>query len=304
MRSPVEERGSSCRNTSRSWKVGTSFSMPITVMSVSGSVRHMRPLPSDSTTARVPVSATPKLAPEIATEVERNFSRRWRRAASARSRGSEVRVSSVSAISRTKISRICSRFLWMAGTRMWDGLSWPSCTMSSARSVSTAATPSALSASSSSISWVAMDFTLMTSSTPLAFTSSVMIRLASEASRAQWTTPPRAVTLASSCSSRAGRSAMTCCFSADPARRSSCQSGSSSTTLARLPRMVWVAWRMLARICALPSCSCADCRNGWSRAIAPWPCTGRTVGIPRAVRVIGRPPRRRRRQGGDAPRGC
>ena len=31
----------------------------------------------------VPVSATPKFAPEIATGTDRNFSRRWRRAASA-----------------------------------------------------------------------------------------------------------------------------------------------------------------------------------------------------------------------------
>ncbi len=50
--------------------------MPITVISVSGRVRHMRPLPSDSTTARVPVSATPKLAPETATFAVMNFSRR------------------------------------------------------------------------------------------------------------------------------------------------------------------------------------------------------------------------------------
>ncbi len=50
--------------------------MPMTVMSVSGRVRHMRPLPSDSTTASVPVSAMPKLAPETATFVVRNFARR------------------------------------------------------------------------------------------------------------------------------------------------------------------------------------------------------------------------------------
>ena len=65
MRSPVDERGSSCRNTSMSRQDGTSFSMPITVTSTSGSVVHMRPLPSDSNTQTVPVSATAKLAPEI-----------------------------------------------------------------------------------------------------------------------------------------------------------------------------------------------------------------------------------------------
>ena len=41
--------------------------MPITVISTSGSVAHMRPLPSDSTTTPCPVSATPKLAPLNAT---------------------------------------------------------------------------------------------------------------------------------------------------------------------------------------------------------------------------------------------
>ena len=66
IRSPVDERGSSCRNTSMSRQAGTSFSMPITVTSTSGSVVHMRPLPSDSNTHTVPVSATAKFAPEIA----------------------------------------------------------------------------------------------------------------------------------------------------------------------------------------------------------------------------------------------
>ena len=39
----------------------------------------------------MPVSATAKFAPEIATRARRNFSRRWRRAASASSAGSSVR---------------------------------------------------------------------------------------------------------------------------------------------------------------------------------------------------------------------
>ena len=85
MRSPVEERGRSWRKTSRSSGAGTSFSIPTTVMSVSGRVVQKRPLPSDSTTQTVPVSATAKLAPLIATRARRNRSRRWRRAASASS---------------------------------------------------------------------------------------------------------------------------------------------------------------------------------------------------------------------------
>ena len=57
--------------------MGSSFSMPMTVISVSGSVRHIRPLPSDSTTMTVPVSAIAKFAPDTATRARRNFSRRW-----------------------------------------------------------------------------------------------------------------------------------------------------------------------------------------------------------------------------------
>jgi len=73
--------------------VGTTFSMPTTEMRVSARVRHMRPLPSDSTTTSVPVSATAKFAPEIATLARRNFSRRCNRAAPARLAGSESRFS-------------------------------------------------------------------------------------------------------------------------------------------------------------------------------------------------------------------
>ena len=76
IRSAVDERGSSCRNTSRSRHSGSTFSIPITVTSTRGSVVHMRPLPSDSTTTTVPVSATPKFAPDTATGTDRNFARR------------------------------------------------------------------------------------------------------------------------------------------------------------------------------------------------------------------------------------
>ena len=48
-----------------SCQVGTTFSMPMTETRTRGKVRHIRPLPSDSTMQIVPVSATPKLAPLI-----------------------------------------------------------------------------------------------------------------------------------------------------------------------------------------------------------------------------------------------
>ncbi len=63
MRSAVEERGSSCSITPRSSEARQIFSIPITVINVSGSVRAHAPVPLGLTTQIVPVSATPKLAP-------------------------------------------------------------------------------------------------------------------------------------------------------------------------------------------------------------------------------------------------
>ena len=120
-----------------------------------------------------------KLAPLTATFADRNLARRCRRAASASAGGSSVRPGSTPAISRRKISRISARLRWIAGTRMCDGLSSPSCTISSARSVSYAAMPASASASLSPISWVAIDLTLTTSVSPVRRTRSVtmLVRL-------------------------------------------------------------------------------------------------------------------------------
>ena len=200
IRSPVEERGSSWRNTSRSDQAGRIFSTPTTLISVSGRVRHIRPLPSDSTTTSVPVSATAKFAPEMPTWADMNFLRRCWRAAPASSRGRSVSSRGASGISRRKISLISARLRWMAGTRMWLGRSSLSWTISSARSVSSAAIPASARASFMPISWVAMDFTLTTSSAPARFTRSATMALASAPSRAQCTCAPAAVAAASNCS--------------------------------------------------------------------------------------------------------
>ena len=105
MRSPVDDRGSNWRKTSRSSSVGRSFSMPRIVISVCGSVVQNRPLPSDSTTQTEPVSAMPKLAPLIPTDAVRNFSRRYVRAAPASSAGSSVRSGTPSSRRRDRGSR-------------------------------------------------------------------------------------------------------------------------------------------------------------------------------------------------------
>ena len=121
-----------------SWKRGTSFSMPIRVMSVSGRVRHMRPLPSDSKIETVPVSATPMLVPETATLACRNFLRRWERAAAVSSVGSSERSRGASSMRSRKMPRTSERLRWIAGTTMWLGMSSASWTIISARSVSRA----------------------------------------------------------------------------------------------------------------------------------------------------------------------
>ena len=160
------------------------------LMSTSGSVVHIRALPSDSTTETVPVSATAKLTPLMPTRALRNSLRRCARAASASSRGSSESSGGASGRVRANSSRICSRFLWMAGTRMCDGVSSESWMMSWARSVSCARMPRSSSASLRPVSSVVSDLALTTSSAPWEATMSPTIRLHSSASRAQWTTPP------------------------------------------------------------------------------------------------------------------
>ena len=70
---------------------------------------------------------------------------------------------------------------------MCDGRSWPSWTISSARSVSQTSIPAWRSASLSSISCVAIDLTLTTSVAPCVADDRATIAFASAASRAQWT---------------------------------------------------------------------------------------------------------------------
>ncbi len=70
---------------------------------------------------------------------------------------------------------------------MWLGLSSPSWTISSARSVSTAVMPSAASASFSPVSWVAMDLTFTTRSAPAARVREATRAFASSAPSAQCT---------------------------------------------------------------------------------------------------------------------
>lgn len=192
---------------------------------------------------------------------------------------------------RRKISRISSRLRWIAGTRMCDGRSSASWTISSARSVSSAAMPWLSRCSLRPISCVAIDLTLRISSLPVALTSRVTISLASTPSRAQWTVPPRSVTFRSSSSSSSGSRFMVSVLIAEPVSRSCSQSGSSPVTARRLARMEWVALPRLRRSCSLPSSSWAA--RGKVRSPRRWPVPygerGGTAGIPRKVSFVARP---------------
>ena len=53
--------------------------MPVMAMCTSGTVVHMRPLPSFSTSTSVPVSATMKFTPDTPIGASRNWSRSTRR---------------------------------------------------------------------------------------------------------------------------------------------------------------------------------------------------------------------------------
>ena len=222
----------------------------------------MRPLPSDSTTQIVPVSAIPKFAPETATGTVRNFSRRCLRAASAIAVASQPR-SSPSAIVRSNSALISARFQWIAGTRMCDCLSPASWMISSARSVSIASIPRACRPSLRSISSVASDLTLITSRVPLPSAMRATIAVASAPSRAQCTVPPARVTAASRRSSCSGSVAIARALIAAPASRSSSQSGSSEIVRSRLARIVWVALPRLRR-------SWESCSDSWAAAGKPF----------------------------------
>ena len=171
----------------------STFSIPITVISVSGSVVHMRPLPSDSTTQTVPGLGDGEVragdrdagAEERLAEMQ---ARGRRRAPRARRRG-RADPSGARNRSRDLVPVAVER-----GTRRCDGRSPASWTISSARSVSIAVIPASASASLSPISSVVSDFTLTTSSRPARRTRPVTISFASSASRAQCTTPPAATT--------------------------------------------------------------------------------------------------------------
>ena len=115
------------------------------------------------------------------------------------------------------------------------------------QSVSCAVMPAAASASFSPISSVTIDLTLTTSRAPVAATRPVMMRLASSASLAQCTVPPRAWTWDSSSTRQRSRLRIADALTACPALRSASQSGSSAVTLARLARMVAVAAPMFRR---------------------------------------------------------
>ena len=213
---------------------------PITVTSVSGSVVHIRPFPSDSTTPTVPVSATAKFAPETATRARQERVAEMARAAASSDSGSSVSPGSSERLAeelgdlRPARGGATGR-AGGTGARPRAGRSARRGRSRSARS--RLSSRASLSPSSSVVS----DLTLTTSRAPVRSTRSTTTAFASVASRAQWTTPPAAVTAASSPTSSSSRRSSARSRIAAPAARSSAQSGVSPTTAARRARIVVVA---------------------------------------------------------------
>ena len=234
----------------------------MTVISVSGRVRHIRPLPSDSTThdgaglghreigaadrhrrrqellAQVPPGGRGRAPPD------RRSAPRCRAARDEQRRGSR--------------SGCCGS----PGPGCATAASPASWMISSARSVSCAVMPAASSASFRPISSVAIDLTLTTSVAPVAGDDPVTIavRLGGVARPVDDAARPRDRCLERLTSSveMAERRVL----DRRPASRSCSQSGSSATARARLSRIVWVALRMLRRSCVLASAARAA---SWKR---------------------------------------
>ena len=131
---PVAERTSSRSMAKACDRLGTSFSMPAVTMCTRGGEVVSSALPSLVTVQVAPVSASRKLAPEIATSALRNLSRSSRRALSTIA----SMVSSVCGCwcDCLNSADTCSRVRCIDGQMMCEGRSPASCTMCSARSVS------------------------------------------------------------------------------------------------------------------------------------------------------------------------
>ena len=130
---------------------------------------------------------------------------------------------------------------------MWLGRSSPSCTISSARSVSQAAMPCAASASLSPISWVAIDLTLTTSSMPWRLGD-----VGDERARLVGVARPVHGRPAGGERGLEGEQVLVevgegGVLDRGARCRSSSQSSTSATTPARLARIVPVAWARLRR---------------------------------------------------------
>ena len=143
---PCDERGRTCKKTSRSCQVGHDLLDPHHRRSSTlGRVRHIRPLPSRLDDAdRLPVSATAKFTPADGHRrgLRNLLAEVGSRAAPASAFGlvGEGR-SGPEAWSSEQGADLRARFLWIAGTRMCDDRSPESWMMSSARSVSVGSIP-------------------------------------------------------------------------------------------------------------------------------------------------------------------
>ena len=248
------------------------------------------------------MSATAKLTPLMPTRAPRNSLRRCTRAASASSRGSSERSGGASGSVRANRARICSRFLWIAGTRMCDGVSSAELDDElgqvglpgpDAALLQSLVEPGLLGRQRLGLDHlvdavggddVADDpVALLCVARPVHDAAGLLDRRLElrRGSSSRW---------------RSTRS-----LSARPASRSPSQSGTSATAAARLARMVWVAWPRLWRSWVSASATRAAWGNGTaSPALASviptprsWSGPGSRPGASCAPRSAGATGRRR-----------
>ena len=206
--------------------------------------------------------------PETATRARRNFSRRWRRAASASSGGSSVRSvrrrppdpahlvdEDVADLAPVAVDRRDQDVRRQVVPELDDQLGEVGLPDVDARPGERLVELDLLGRHRLDLDDLGRAVRRGRSTATIAF--------ASAASRAQWTMPPAAVTAASSCSSSAGRSRRTSSLIAAPASRSSSQSARSATARGALRRgSSSVARPRFARSCSSASAVRAASGNG------------------------------------------
>ncbi len=198
------------------------------------------------------------MAPERPASAPRNFSRMALRAIFVSTCGSSVySTPSFSA----KSLPTCRRFLWIAGTMMWEGVSPTSWMMYSPRSVSSTSMPAFSRWALRWISSETIDLLLTTVFAPRSARIRAMISRAEAASFARCTVAPALVARDANISTYSCSRSRTCNRSAEALSRSASRSATDAKASARLVPKVSAACRIAERMEASPRALMAFARK-------------------------------------------